>query len=311
MGHGDLSDVNPRGATGGGGETIAERILRQEEESRQQLAREEEQRQVEAGSQGPPLGDSTGIDNQARRILMTLPDGTILYFDEWNTFVNGLGSDYQGYFGSVDSEIGVQKAIQSINNYWNNPGQTGDGTGQDPNEFNIDDFLASLLGPLGGGGGGRVGPTYVKPDEATVGEGLGLYVSTVVGEENGDILAEAISIYMKSHRANFDNKGQQIDATTAAKEYVRGTAAYKDIHELRPENMDELRWVTTTQGQLRKLGVNPGRTEKLGIELARIAASEQSVQKAGETAFSRQTGRIHQDQRNRLKAKASAAAQLL
>ena len=248
----------------------------------------------------------------ARRILMTLPDGTVLYFDEWNEFVVTL-DNYRGYTGPV---IGVNPdkihaAISSINRWWDGYGGAGDGTEVDPEEFNIDDFLASLLGGPGGGRRGAVGPTYVRPDEATVREGLGLYVSTVVGEDNGDILNEAVRLYFKGHRANFDNKGQQIDATTAAKEYVRGTAAYKDIHELRPDNMDELRWVTSTQGQLRKLGVNPGRTEKLGIELARTAASEQAVQKAGETAFQRQNGRIHTDQRNRLKRAAGAAAGLL
>ena len=256
-----------------------------------------------------PRGAAPGA-GQNRPILMRLANGTILYVDQWQQFVTSLPDGYLGYTGGISTDAGKLRAITSIRQFeggqFRPPEQT-EGT-----DFDAD--LAALLAGLGGGGGGGggfAGPTFVAPDEEQVREGLALYVSTVVGEEDGGILDEAVRIFMATARKDFDNEGQRIDATTAAKKYVRSTAPYKDIHELRPDNVDELKWVTSPQGQLRKLGVSGQTAEQLGIELARVAGSEQDVQKAGETAFSRQSGRIHTDQRNRLKAKASAAAQLL
>ena len=102
---------------------------------------------VDSTSPGSPGGT---IDNQARRILMTLPDGTVLYFDEWNEFVGGLGDNYRGYTGGLNDPQQILAAITSINRYWDNYGQTGDNTGVDPEVFDIEDFLSSLLGGPGG-----------------------------------------------------------------------------------------------------------------------------------------------------------------
>ena len=172
--------------------------------------------------------------------------------------------------------------------------------------------MAALAGDAGGGGrGGGGGPTFVAPDEAAVREGLNLFIVATIGEADGSILDEATALFLTTARRDFDDKNAQHDPVQAAKDLIRGTAAYKDIHELRPESMDELKWVTSPQGQLRKMGVTGATAESLGIELARVGGSQEGIQRAGESAFTRQTGRVHTDQRNRLKAKASAAASLL
>ncbi len=46
----------------------------------------------------------------ARRILMTLPDGTVLYFDEWDEFVGTL-EDYRGYTGGLNDPQTILAAI--------------------------------------------------------------------------------------------------------------------------------------------------------------------------------------------------------
>ncbi len=254
------------------------------------------------------------FEEPEREFMLYLNDNTIIYKDQWETLLASMQANkkgYDGYAGDIKTSRGLLQAINGVRTWESAEGGDFGGFVDDTEGGSFEDELLARIAALGGGGGGRAGPVYKAPDEATVREGLALYVSTVVGQGDDATLNEAVRIFMSSSKANFNSKGKTIDATTAAKNYVRSTAAYKDIHELRPENMDELRWVTSTQGQLRKLGVSGQNAEQLGIELARAAASGEGIQKAGETAFQRQTGRIHDDQRNRLKSKAAAAAGLL
>ncbi len=186
------------------------------------------------------------------------------------------------------------------------------GQGGQPNAGQ--DLFLNLPGGGGGGGGfgsGSFGPVYQAPDEEAVKEALQGFQVAVTGQLEEDLLEQATAEYLSTHRKDFDDKNQQHDPFVAAKEIIRTSASYKDIHKLRPESDDELQWVTTQQGRLRTLGLTSAQSEQLGIKLARVGASAEAAQTAGEIAFFRQTGRVQQDQRDSLKASARSVLGLL
>ena len=163
----------------------------------------------------------------------------------------------------------------------------------------------------GGDGFGSFGPVYVAPDEAAVREALQGYQVAVTGQLESELLDSAVETYLTTHKKDFDSKGEQHDPFQAAKEIIRGSASYKDIHELRPESDDELAWVTSQQGRLRTLGLTSEQSEQLGIKLARVGASAEGAQGAGEKAFFQSTGRVQRDQRDSLKNTAKQVLSLL
>lgn len=163
----------------------------------------------------------------------------------------------------------------------------------------------------GGAGTGLRGPVYVAPDEAAVFEFLESFVVATTGMMDDELTQQAVDQYLKIHKINFDDKGQEHDASLAARNVIRGSSAYKDIHELRPESSNEMQWVTSQQGLLRQLGVSAQESEELGIKLARLGATTAANKSAGERTFFSSSGRIADDQRNRLKKSATDVLGLL
>ena len=160
-------------------------------------------------------------------------------------------------------------------------------------------------------GSGAQGPVYVAPDRTQIEDMVKSYVVATTGTLHPDILDQATDAWLAAARANFDNPEQSIDPTTAMKEVVRGTDIYKHVHQVRPESVDEMQWVTGRQGQLRQLGLDATLAERVGIDMSEVGGSTTATQRGGEMAQVGATGRLLGSQRERLKAKVSAALRLV
>ena len=205
----------------------------------------------------------------------------------------------------------------ALDTYW---GDTVDGT--------------STSGGGGGGGGSRtssaqrqfVAPNYVPPARSQVEDQVRAYVVAVTGLANETLIDQAVDAYLKADKENFDaqvsgERGRVIDSVSttieqtdpwnAAKKMVQGTAAYETIHELRPDSVDEMEWVTGRQAKLRSLGLSAERAERLGIKQAQAGANDEALRDAGEMQFVADTGRLLQSQRESLKQSANAVLGLV
>ncbi len=186
---------------------------------------------------------------------------------------------------------------------------TGNDTGKtDASVIDLDGLGAGLGS---GFGSSSFGAVYQAPDEDAVKEALQGFQVAVTGQLDDLLLDQAVAEYLTTHKQDFDDPNAQHDPFQAAKVIIRGSESYKDIHKLRPESENELAWVTTQQGRLRTLGLTSEQSEQLGIKLARVGASQEAAQDAGNTAFFKNTGRVAKDQRDSLKSSARAVLGLL
>lgn len=171
------------------------------------------------------------------------------------------------------------------------------------------------LEPSTGSGRGRRGTgaaaaVYVALDRAAVEENMRAYVIAATGEQDANIVKGASDAWLAADRANFNSAAPK-DPNVAAKSFVRNTAKYKDLHELRDPSEDELDWVTSRQGKLRSLGLSSSRAAALGIQQARVGSDDAALQRAAEATEVTDTGRLLDSQRERLKAKGRAALELI
>jgi hypothetical protein len=162
-----------------------------------------------------------------------------------------------------------------------------------------------------GGGGGRQGPVFVAADPEAVAESVKAYVVAVTGTLHQDIIDQATKAWQDAYRRDFDNPEQQVDPNTAMRESVRGTDIYKHVHQVRPESVDEMQWVTGRQGQLRQLGLDASLAERVGIDLSEVGSADPATRRGGEMAQVGATGRLLSSQRERLKQKTTAALGLI
>lgn len=178
-------------------------------------------------------------------------------------------------------------------------------------QYGID--MAAVYAQRGRGSGrrGAQGPVYVAPDPAAVEEFAKLYVVATTGTLHQNVVDGAAKAFIDATRRAFDNPEQEVDPSMAMKEFVRGTGEYKHVHELRPESVDEMQWVTSRQAQLRQLGLNSELAEKVGVNVSAVGAATPDVQTAGERAQIGATGRMLQTQRNRIKQRATTALRVL
>jgi hypothetical protein len=182
----------------------------------------------------------------------------------------------------------------------------------DPQEYFETEPPDSGGGGRGGGGGGGGGVKYVAPDRRAVEEAVKNYVVAVTGTLHQSIVDAATEIYMKEARRGFKlRESQEVDPMQSVKEFVRGKDPYKAVHELRPESVDELDWVTGPQGKLRTLGLGAESAEFLGIAQAGVGASDDDLIDAAGTQKFGNTGRLLEVQRRELQRRASAVARLI
>ena len=193
------------------------------------------------------------------------------------------------------------------------------GPNQRPNEDEYGDYIYAESGrsparSRGGGGRGSAAAVYRAPDEAALREQLKTYVVAVTGTLSKGVLDKAVAAYLAADRQDFDaavSGGAEVDPFTAAKQVVRSSAEYKDVHQQRPESVDELDWVTDRQAKLRQLGLSGSRAESLGVAQARMGANDQALLQAGEMQFSTDTGRLLESQKQKIKQSARAVVGLV
>ena len=167
-----------------------------------------------------------------------------------------------------------------------------------------------------GGGGGAAGPEYLSPNREEVAEQLKSYVVATTGKNDPDLLDKAVDAYMAADKEAWqmqvDGKGgEQPSPFMAAKEIVRATDAYKTIHYLRPDSVDEMDWVTGTQGKLRQLGISAGRAEELGIAQAKGGSSDDELIASAETDKLTRNKVMADSQRRRIQDAARSVAGIL
>ena len=168
------------------------------------------------------------------------------------------------------------------------------------------------IGGGGGGGGGRAGPSYVMADQLLVKEVVQGYVAATTGKVHQDLIDAGIKVYNENHRRGFDlRESQEVDPMAAVRELVRADKRYTSAHTLRPENFNELEWVTARQQALSSMGVAAGSEEDLGITLARMGAGGTGVRAAAESQIFADSGRLAKSQRDSLVKSASAALRLI
>lgn len=173
----------------------------------------------------------------------------------------------------------------------------------------------------GGSGRGRSGgtaaaPVYLAPNREEVAEQLKSYVVATTGKNNADVLKDAVDAYMKADKAAWDMQvsgkgGEQPSPFMAAKNVVRATDEYKTIHYLRPDSVDEMDWVTGTQGKLRQLGISAARSEELGIQQASVGATDRDLVGASEVSLQSNNKLMAESQRAKLKQSVSAVARMI
>jgi hypothetical protein len=161
----------------------------------------------------------------------------------------------------------------------------------------------------GGGGGrgrgsGRAAAVYVKPDEESVKQQVKAYVVAVTGTADRAMIEAATKKLMAADRLRFDRReSEDVDPWLAVQEHVRGTSAYKNLHRLRPESVDEMDWVTQPQARLQQLGLSAKRANQMAQQAAKVGARDpEALQGIAEKTTLRTTGRMHSAQRERLKS---------
>ena len=252
-----------------------------------------------------------------RTVVYTQPDGGAVTYRNFEAWMEGLRE--LGYTGvGLPDDFSQQWMLthgfigftRDLDNFFAG-GFKSEDKETDPNQGFLDFIEQFLNAQASGGGGGARGPTYQRPDEAAVRDGIKAFQVAVTGSLDDALLDQSTDTYMASHRKNFDNPGQEFNPIQAAQDVIRNSSTYKDIHSLRPESSDEMAWVTSQQGRLRMVGLSAEQSETLGISLARVGSSAEATESAGERAFFGATGRVAKEQRESLKRTASTVMGLL
>ena len=178
--------------------------------------------------------------------------------------------------------------------------------------------LHNLYWGIGGGGGGRgggggaQGPVYVKPDERLVREAVKSTLAALAGKVDAALLDDLTATYMSESQRSFDvRESEQVDPMETVKAKIRETAEYKAIHQLRPDSVDEMQWISTRVGALKRAGVTDAMAETLGIEQATAGASQDDAAFAGNIATFDKSGKMLDELKNRIQTTTYSAMRLI
>jgi len=186
-----------------------------------------------------------------------------------------------------------------------------------PNKVAERDGLGLTL-PKDGGGRGRsggaapIGPTYIAQDASSLREQVRNYVIASTGTGNIALIDAGIEAYSVADKERFTQRETTtIDPWQTMKEKIRSSTAYKAVHQLRPDSVDEMDWVTKRQTKLRQLGISDVRAEEAGIEAAIAGASNEALEDQANIIQLEGTGRLLEAQRQSLKQSANAVLGLV
>jgi hypothetical protein len=154
---------------------------------------------------------------------------------------------------------------------------------------NLTGIFDSLLAGLGGGG--PTPPVYVKPDERVIQDFVKGTLVSLVGNIPETMVGRLLDIYMRDHRANFDNPEAQIDPAQSVLEAVRNSALYQQIHKLRPDSVDERTWISDRRAAAQQGGLNVGAQEDFAILQATLGGDLPDVVEAAGVSQLQTSGR--------------------
>jgi len=136
-----------------------------------------------------------------------------------------------------------------------------------------------------GGGGGRVGQKYVKPDKRLAKAAVQSTLVALTGSADDALISQFTDVFMSEDRRAFDlRESEQLDPMETVRERIRQLDSYKAVHGLRPPEVDEFKWVSDRVGSLARAGVSNDQAIKLGIQQATLGATQEDTAAAGVTS---------------------------
>lgn len=142
----------------------------------------------------------------------------------------------------------------------------------------------------GGGGGGFTGPEYVAPDRRVVEDTVKGTMISLIGTVDEQLLNKGVDLFMRDHRRNFDNTGEEISPIASVMELIRGTEDYKVAHQSRPESADERRWISERLQAARSGGLDTAEQEDFAITQATVGGDIGDVETAAAVRQTKQSG---------------------
>lgn len=154
----------------------------------------------------------------------------------------------------------------------------------------IDEIIAQAIAQAMSGFGGG-GPVYQAPDRNQVRDSVKAMLVALVGR-SGDARVEMLTdAYMNAHRAQFN--GSPTDPGQAVKDKIRTFDDYRTIHNLRPEFVDEMDWLSYQNQGLVQGGMRNASVERRAITQAMVGTAPARAEQAGYLYEFEQTGRAN------------------
>lgn len=116
-----------------------------------------------------------------------------------------------------------------------------------------------------GRGSGRV---YRMPDPEQVKDNVRTLVRRLIGRADDTQVNRWKDTFLAAHRYNFDNPSQYKDPQTAVLNGIRGTDAYKQIHAMRPDTVDEMVWLGRYSSAFEQVGLASDMVDDAAIDSA-------------------------------------------
>jgi hypothetical protein len=172
---------------------------------------------------------------------------------------------------------GANDALQAI--WWDQGALLKQGMRAETYWQKAKDYEDEMWRQIRGGGGG--GPTYNAPERRTVEDAVSARLKLLVGAANESRVNWLTDMYMQDHRASWDSQVAGtgvIDPLQTVKEEIRKLPDYMEIHQNRPEDMDEDGWLAQHIADLRVQGLQFDAARERGIKMATVGATGSSVQ---------------------------------
>ena len=150
------------------------------------------------------------------------------------------------------------------------------GSAASAEDMTLQEILASMFGDSGGG----YGPRYTAPDRELVKDSVRGLLIALVGHADPGRIDSLTDLYLRDDYRAF--RGASVDPSQSVRAMIRGYDDYKRVHQLRPEQVDEMDWIPTQASQLMQAGVRSGEIDQRAVIQAQVGTAPA---RAGEAAF--------------------------
>lgn len=194
-----------------------------------------------------------------------------------NRLVQDIGAVATRFAGQPDLGMGLIRDIVDSNQY------VGEQFVAPPPDA---ETTGSLFDPWAGisfgGGGGGVAPVYIPPDRRLVEDMVRGALVVRLGRADQGRLQFLTDQFMADHRAAWESPESGMDPRASMIEAIRNQSDYKRIHRLRPDAVDEEKWVSDRFSLGIRAGLSPEEAEQFSINMAQIGGSTEDAQRAGQ-----------------------------